>query len=173
MQTLRLTGTDLFIGWLGSEDTELYSLFRDRASVETYDGQKTCVLHMLTENTTITEKQRSALSARWEEYCELYNLPVNEESLRDLTDTPLKDIFSRYSGNLVKFILTDGRSFFGRFQQLHYLHSPFNPAPPSETICVDLIKYPNFYTDEDPLSGVTEPVVTFQGQIRHVVLVQL
>ena len=173
MKTLTLTGTDLFIGWLGVEDKELYSLFRQHASVETYDKQESCVLHLLTENTFFTEKQRIKLSARWKEYCELYNLPVNEDSLRDLSGIPLKEIFNRFSGNLAKFILSDGTSFFGRFQQLQYSHSPSNPAPPSKTTWVDLIKYPNFYTDESPLNGVTEAMVAFEGQIKHIVPVQL
>ena len=103
----------------------------------------------------------------------MFNVPVNEESLRDLSGTPLKEIFDRYSGQLVKFIFTDGSSFFGRFQQLHFWHSPADPAPPTETTCVDLLKYPNFYSDENPLWGVTEATVAFQGHIKHIVPIRL
>ncbi|MDR3712614.1 MAG: hypothetical protein P4L51_07355 [Puia sp.] len=173
MQTLTLTGTDLFLGWLADSDQELYSLFRKQMSVETYDGQESCVLHLFVENEDFSDKDRTALSNRWKEYCELFNVPVNKESLKDLSGTPLKEIFNKYSGQLVKFIFTDDRSFFGRFQQLYYWHSPTNPAPPTETICVDLIKYPNFYSDQNPTSGATEAVVVFQGQIKHVVPVKL
>lgn len=173
MQTLTLTGTDLFLGWLADADQELYSLFHNQTSVETYDKQESCVLHLFIENEAFSDNDRTALSNRWKEYCELFNIPVNKESLTDLSGTPLKEIFNKYSGQLVKFIFTDDRSFFGRFQQLHYWHSPTNSAPPTQTICVDLIKYPNFYSDENLLSDVTVAVVVFQGQIKHVVSVKL
>lgn len=100
MQTLTLTGTDLFLGWLADADQELYSLFHNQTSVETYDKQESCVLHLFMENEAFPDNDRTALSNRWKEYCELFNIPVNKESLTDLSGTPLKEIFNKYSGQV-------------------------------------------------------------------------
>ncbi len=169
MNALTLTGTDLFIGWLAEEDEPLYALFRRAVSVETYDNQQSCLLHLFTENTTFTAEQQMALQHRWLEYCEIFDLPVNPDSLQDLSGWSLKKIFDTYSGKFVKFILIDGVSFFGRLQYLHYTHSPHDPTPPTRTSFLEVIKYPNFYTDQNALSSHTESIVVAQDQIKHIV----
>jgi len=169
MQALTLTGTDLFLGWLADEDKELYAIFRRHISIETYDKQQSCVLHLFTDKGIFSPEQQQALHRRWREYCELFNLPVNPDSLQDLTSWTLKKIVDTYSGKFLKFIMDDGTSFFGRLQQLHFHHSDYDPSPPSHTTFLDLIKYPNFYTDEDALSSITESIVVRQGQIMHII----
>jgi hypothetical protein len=169
MHTLTITETHLFLGWLAEADESLHRIFEPCLSIETYDGGATCAIHLIKEKGVYKEQDQKALVDRWLEYCAEYNKPINRQSLQDLANWNLEEIFNMFSGRLLRFTLADGSTFFGRFQTRNYSPSTVWPHFPGPARSLGLEKLPNFYQDLNEQSQIRESLNVYPGQIRHVV----
>lgn len=169
MEALTITETHLFLGWLAETDIQLHRIFQPCLSIETYDGGLTCALHLFRERGKYTDQEEKKLIKRWLEYGAKYDKPINRQSLQDLSDWKLEEIFNLYSGSLNRFTLNDGFTFFGRFQTLDYTPSTLWPHFPGPAKSIGLEKLPNFYQDNNELSEFRQKLTVHSGQIKHIV----
>jgi hypothetical protein len=171
MQTLTITETHLFLGWLAEADESLHRIFEPCLSIETYDGGATCAIHLFKENGAYSDQDEKALVERWLEYGAAYDKPINRQSLQDLADWSLEEIFDLFNGRLLRFTLADGSTFFGRLQTRNYSPSTVWPHFQGPARSLDVEKLPNFYQDHNEQSQVRKSLTVYPGQIRHIVSV--
>lgn len=169
MESMTITETHLFLGWLAEMDETLYQIFRPCLSIETYDGGSTCAIHLFKDVGAYTDDDENALLLRWLEYGAEFDKPINRQSLQNLSNWTLEEIFGLFSGRLLRFTLIDGVTFFGRMQTLNYSPSINWSHFPGPARSLSIEKLPDFYQDLNELSEVRQSLTIYGGQIRHIV----